>query len=238
MLSQFIIDFSEDFESDMENASEIINKALDVVLEGVTIGDVQNNPSYFSRHMYLMKRFINYLEHTIYEESGRISLSNTFSKSERAAIFIDKIGLINSFNNILTADNQYLLLKDFVSKNLHTPISELKKTKEHPGVNLLLNNPGSYDANIVQYVFYEDEDSIDVKFQIYLYSTNGELSSLDDLDFHIINMELSEETHPFLFDNGKNILREKINLYHKYLELNFNSSELALNFFDILIKHN
>ena len=49
-------------------------------------------------------------------------------------------------------------------------------------------------------------------------------------------MELSEETHPFFFDNGKNILREKINLYHKYLELNFNSSELALNFFDILIK--
>ena len=47
MLSQFIIDFSEDFESDMENASEIINEALDVVLEGVTIGDVQNNPSYY-----------------------------------------------------------------------------------------------------------------------------------------------------------------------------------------------
>ena len=111
----------------MENASEIINKALDVVLEGVTIGDVQNNPSYFSS-IYLMKRFINYLEHTIYEESGEISLSNTFSKSERAAIFIDKIGFINSFNNILTADNQDLLLKDFVSKNLHTSI-ELKKQK-------------------------------------------------------------------------------------------------------------
>lgn len=236
MLSQFIIDFSEDFESDMENASEIINKALDVVLEGVTIGDIQKNPSKFSKHMYLMKRFINYLEHTTYEESGEISKFDTFSKSEKAIIFLNKIGLINNFNNILTSDSKYTLLKDFVSRNLTTPIPELMKSKEHPGVNLILNNPGSYNANIVQYVFYEDEDSIDVKFQIYLYSTNGELSSLDDLDFHIINIELSEETHPFFFDNGKNILREKINLYHKYLELNFNSSELALNFFDILIK--
>ena len=93
MLSQFIIDFSEDFESDMENASEIINKALDVVLEGVTIGDVQNNPSYFSRHMYLMKRFINYLEHTIYEESGRISLSNTFLNLKELPFSLIKLDL-------------------------------------------------------------------------------------------------------------------------------------------------
>ena len=236
MLAQYIIDYSEDFDNDLEDASEIINEALDVVLDGVTIGDIQNNPSNFSKHMYIMKRFIKYLEHTIYEESGSISQFNTFSKSEKAAMFIDKIGLINNFNNILTTDSKDSLLKDFVSRNLHTPILELMKSKEHPGVNIFLNNPGSFNANIVQYVFYENEDSIDDNFQIYIYKTDGELKTLDKLYHHVIDIEIKAETHPFFFENGKNVLRDKINLFHKYLELDFDSIEFSLNFFDLLIK--
>ena len=236
MLAQYIIDYSEDFDNDLEDASETINEALDFVLDGVTIRDIQNNPSNFSKHMYIMKRFIKYLEHTIYEESGSISQFKTFSKSEKAAMFIDKIGLINNFNNILTTDSKDSLLKDFVSRNLHTPILELMKSKEHPGVNIFLNNPGSFNANIVQYVFYENEDSIDDNFQIYIYKTDGELKTLDKLYHHVIDIEIKAETHPFFFENGKNVLRDKINLFHKYLELDFDSIEFSLNFFDLLIK--
>jgi len=234
-LAYFIIDFSEDFDDDMEDASEIINETLDILLEDVKIKDIQSNPSSYSRHMYIMKQFIRFLEYTIYDEPVRVSLFNAYSKSEKSAIFIDKIGLINNYNNILTTTEKNILLKDYVARNLHTPIFELKKTKEHPGVNLFFNTTG-LDLNIVQYVFFNKEDSTDNRFQIYLYKTDGYLDTLDQIYHHTIDIELSEKEHPFFFENGKNIIRDKINLYHKYLELDFDTEEFALNFFDILIK--
>tara|TARA_Y100000590_G_C15685335_1_gene1001396 strand:+ start:52 stop:1962 length:1911 start_codon:yes stop_codon:yes gene_type:complete len=233
VLTMFLIDYAQKYDPDPAGAYDIINSGLYQIVEGITVGDIQKNPSKYTMHMYILKKYITIKEYLITEEDGSFINPSTWDIGGQGIQFSDKIEMIDQLNNILIEENTNQSIQDYFIGSLDKKFDDVKKTGEHAGYELIFE---AGKGKMIQYLFFETKESIDNHFQIYLFEKDNKIQHWEDLYFKVIDVYMDEHKYPFFFRDGKSILHEKILLFEKYLAYNFDSKELGRQFHDLLIQ--
>ena len=218
--SSFLVLNSETFskyysENPLEIALSVATEGLQVALKDVDIYDIQNNPSFYSNHMYLINSYAT-IKSLIFDEN--------FNQEEFFDQLVFEINIKDKIRDVLIEpDNRVNALSYFLNDN---NTLELLNADIYDGIIY-------YDMNTR---FGQNTNTI----LVYLLKPNREIVN-DEYIWEIYRqlIILNDEETPFLYDintgSSPGSIIERVNLFNSLIEKNIDVKNFQKGFHELLI---